>query len=537
MVVHADEPREGALRIALPLEGSPRRWLVPGVYYDGGGLPVRSEAWSFRADRISHPAAFGWSDRELACLATEEVSELGPAGVGFAGGELQLTFPGRDEPVSVDGSPSGGAAFRPLVRLAAGERRAVRFRLLLAAATPHGYDALLRVLYDALSSVHPLSAELPALDEVAALAAEGLLNWHFRPDQAVLAEAVPFVAGAKGGREEMHSAWLSGAPTAYALLPHAPDAANAVLDKVAAGLAPCGLPWGRWTPSEGWRSGWTPPGTLHSRTAAEAVLFLARAGRRGALHAALSWACGTQRHDGALPSLIDTCSGAGLAWEGAAGLTWAAVLAEAGELDAARRAGDYYSRFLEEGLLWGAPEDVHCGVSSEDGYAAVMAYVALYEATAEDRWLDLARCAAGWAFTFRFAYNLTWPQGSLLDRQGFRSRGADLASPQNQHLHAYGLIALPEMLKLWRATGDRHVLLRTRDNLACFLQSVARFDGDFGARRGMATERFYNTDCFGTKGDLLPLSHAWCLGLLLLACNEARRFADDLDLTAPSGAL
>lgn len=537
MALFAERSTEGALRVALPLEGKARRWLVPALYYDGKGLPVRSQAWSFRADRTSHPAVFGWSDRELACLATTEAGELGLAGIGFAGDELQLTFPGRDEPVSVDGTSRGGPAERPLVRLAAGEQRRVRFRLLLAPATRHGYDALLRLLYDVFTAENPLAGDLPPLDEVAALAAEGLLRWHYRPAEQVLAETVPFEPGGEGGRESMHAAWLSGAPTAYALLPHSPPTANAVLDKIAAGLAPCGLPWGQWTPGQGWRSGWTPAGSLHSRTAAEAVLFLGRGGRRDALDAALSWALGIQRRDGALPALVDATSGAGLAWDGAAGLSWTSVLAEAGALDAARRAGDYYSRFVEEELLSGAPEDVASGVSSEDGYAALMAYVHLHEATGEERWLELACRAADWTCTFRFAYNVAWPEGSMLGRRDFRSRGADLASPQNQHLHAYGLIALPEMLKLWQATGDRHYLQRTRDNLACFLQSVARHDGDFGARRGMATERFYNTNCFGAKGEVLSLSHAWCLGLLLHACNEARRFADDLDLTTLSGAF
>jgi hypothetical protein len=36
----------------------------------------------------------------------------------------------------------------------------------------------------------------------------------------------------------------------------------------------------------------------------------------------------------------------------------------------------------------------------------------------------------------------------------------------------------------------------------------------------MAAERYLQTDCFGAKGTLQPLSHAWSIGVLLHACEE-----------------
>jgi hypothetical protein len=39
--------------------------------------------------------------------------------------------------------------------------------------------------------------------------------------------------------------------------------------------------------------------------------------------------------------------------------------------------------------------------------------------------------------------------------------------------------------------------------------------------RGMAPERLYQTACFEPKGGIGALSHAWVLGLLLNACEEA----------------
>ncbi len=143
-----------------------------------------------------------------------------------------------------------------------------------------------------------------------------------------------------------------------------------------------------------------------------------------------------------------------------------------------------------------------------------MAYVALQD------W-ETARRAADWTLTFRYTYDVEFSPRTILGAHGFRTRGADQASPANQHLHAFGLICLPEMVALARALGDDYFLERTRENLACFRQFIAREDGDFNAWRGMASERYYQTDCFAAKGMLLTLSHAWSVGVLLLACEAA----------------
>ena len=77
------------------------------------------------------------------------------------------------------------------------------------------------------------------------------------------------------------------------------------------------------------------------------------------------------------------------------------------------------------------------------------------------------------------------------------------------------------MVQLARHTGDRYYLETTRRNFDCFRQFIARQDGDFDAYRGMASERYYQTDCFQAKGMLLTLSHAWSVGVLLLAAEAA----------------
>jgi hypothetical protein len=219
----------------------------------------------------------------------------------------------------------------------------------------------------------------------------------------------------------------------------------------------------------------------------------------------------TQREDGALPAAHHVETGDAVAWEGTAGMAWVPALVAAGEHDAARRAGAYYAGF---DAWYGAPEDVDLAPTSEDGYAALMAFVAL-----ED-WANAKR-AADWLLTFRYTYDVAFSDTTLLGKYGFRTRGADNASPANQHLHAFGLICLRELVELGRATGDDYYVQSARENLACFRQFIAREDGDFDAYRGMASERFYQTDCFQAKGMLLTLSHAWSVGVLLLGCEDA----------------
>jgi hypothetical protein len=62
------------------------------------------------------------------------------------------------------------------------------------------------------------------------------------------------------------------------------------------------------------------------------------------------------------------------------------------------------------------------------------------------------------------------------------------------------------------------------------LQFIAREDGDFNAYKGMVTERFYNTNCFQSKGMMLTLSHAWCIGVILYSAQESLAYSDSLNL-------
>jgi hypothetical protein len=505
------------LSLRLPPTDDPQ-WLVPGVFY-GENRPAKctrifprftqhvdvgrmeSNAWSFRADRCATPAVFARGGG----LITRELSPVGQTGVGFAYRDgtptIWLDFPYREEPLRYDGSETAQPPDVTTRRWSPGDAFRVDVR-----ETDGNWREQLRARDDVSQ------AAWVSVEEAAELAAYGLYSWHYKADPARLIETRSF-----DGREErdhMHVSWVSGAPYAYALRRHGERvgndeyvaAADAVLDHIEQGLAPAGIFWPQWTHDRGWTWGWHPDhDRAHSRTLADAALFLLRAGRDGAARSNIAAALRAQREDGALPAALNLQTGGAVDWEGTAGMSWIPALVAAGELDAARHAGEYYKRF---DTWYGAPEDVDLSPSSEDGYAAVMAFVAL-----ED-W-ETARRAADWTLTFRYSYDVDFAKGTTLGDYDFKSLGADQASPANQHLHNFGLICLPE----FAALGEPY---RTSvlQQLECFRQFIARYDGDFGARRGMAAERYLQTDCFGPKGTVQPLSHAWCLGVLLLACEE-----------------
>jgi hypothetical protein len=531
------EPVDAGIRVELELPASDDPdWLVPGLFY-GENRPasctrifprftpghtdvarMESAAWSFRADRCATPAVFARGGG----LLTSETSPLGQSGVGFAYRERRpavwLDFPYREEPLRYDGSETPAPADVRTHRWQPGETVRLEYSVV-------GAGDRARALRDAHNAAAGDDPGWVGVGEAAALAAWGLYRWHYRPDPPRLMETAAFdrdAFGTHGDRDNMHVSWVSGAPYAYALLRHGHRvgndqyvaAAEAVLDHIAGNLTPGGTYWSQWTAEHGWTSGWHPDRTrLHARTLADATLFMLRAGGRWAQSARsnVAVAVRTQRDDGALPAAHHVETGDAVAWEGTAGMAWVPALVAAGELDAARRAGAYYAGFS---AWYGAPEDVDLAPTSEDGYAALMAFVAL-----ED-WENAQR-AADWMLTFRYSYDVDFSAQTLLGAYGFRSRGADNASPANQHLHAFGLICLRELVELARACGDDYYRRAAVANLACFRQFIAREDGDFDAYRGMASERYYQTDCFQAKGMLLTLSHAWSIGVLLLGCEDA----------------
>lgn len=568
-----DAAADAAIRVSTELPSHDPYVLIPGAFYGenrpadnervfprfelGASSPADhaamvSDEWHVRADRCATPVVFAWPDPDApgVALSTDEVGELGGQSLGFAARDgrtlVSVTAPAHEYPITYYGDAAPRPATRSVHPFAPGEAVTLRLTVHALSADRHDYDRVLRGLHTEAAARWPAAPWMDH-DEAARIAAEGLRRWHFDPDPGVLLETVGFdreVSGRDGAsvdRQAMHVGWVSGIPWAYALLAHAARTGDAdagrvgaaVIDFCTAELSPSGTFWGVWYRDSGWTQSWTRHRRgLHARTLGEATDFLVRAlalrddpAWRAAARSNLDAIVARQRDDGNLGAIHHAETGEVLSWQGSAPLAWIPALLGAAEWDeryapAAVRAGTYYARFVEAEHLHGAPEDVDLAPTSEDGYVAVMAYMALFRFTRDERWLRLARRAAEWTFTFRYSYDVSFGPQTMLGRFGFRTRGGDQASSSNQHLHAYGLVCTAELFELSAATGDDWYRRRAEETLDCFRQLVPRADGDLNAYRGMITERYYQTDCFQPKGMMLTLSHAWSAGVLLLGCEQ-----------------
>lgn len=560
------EPVVASVVVTTGVPAADPWWLMPGLFYGenrpadcfrvfprfeaGADRPEEmvSDHWEFRADRAATPATFVWGDDGGVALIADETTAAGVTGLSLAYDDgvatVGVRFPFAEAPVTYYGSAEPRPAQAASYTWQPGERQVFTVGVAELSADRHDYATLLREDWALRVPGAPVEpwVDVPAAAEVAA---EGLHRWHYDPDPGVLLETVGFdreVSGQDGkrvDRQAMHVGWVSGIPWAYALLRHGRrvgnaayvEAAERVVDLICDNLAPCGTFWGTWYREHGWSQSWTPvEGGLHARTLGEATLFLGRAlalgsrpGWERAYRANLDAVVARQRADGNLGSVHDARTGEVRSWAGASGLVFVAALAEVGDdryLAAAERAGDYYARFVLDEMVYGAPEDVDLAPTSEDGYCALMAYLALWRRTGERRWLDLARRSADWLLTFRYSYNVDFPPRTPLAAYGFATRGSDQASPSNQHVHAYGLVCTDEMLELAEALGDPYYAERAEETLACFRQLLPVEDGQVNGYRGMITERYYQTECFQPKGMYLTLSHAWSAGVLLLGCEQ-----------------
>lgn len=356
------------------------------------------------------------------------------------------------------------------------------------------------------------------------------------------------------------------------------DVATRLLDRVCKeGVSPSGLFWAGYTPKRvetamgemdnpifgnresEWGSGWYPGGDrVHARTVSEASAELAGllldmhnseaftdplpTQWVKALKQTLETALTLQLEDGTFGQVYDGKSGEVVESMGCGGLPWLTAAGRARRLgildsdmeqrwaEACQRAAKGYQAYLDDAVLWGAPED-NDSPSSEDGLNALTAFAEWYRWTGEMPALDLAQRSADWMLTFRRTFNQRLPEQSLMGRYSLRSRGGELASSCNNHLHVYGAMATTDLLALSKWTGDP-VYASEAHAMWCFTaQYLSRCDGMFNGFRGAMAEQFYWTD-WGSwsgwptpayhhqKGNMAPLTAVWVLGVLLNAGGQ-----------------
>lgn len=159
----------------------------------------------------------------------------------------------------------------------------------------------------------------------------------------------------------------------------------------------------------------------------------------------------------------------------------------------------FYHNFSAHGIACGGPGDALQNPDSESAYALVESYVAVWEATRDDKWLVRAGEATRQLASWVVSYDFEFPPDSTFGRADIRSTGAVYANTQNKHAApgfctASGLA----LLKLFRATGDRFAVDLLADiarGLPQYLPSPQHPLGD--AEIGHICERVNLTDWEG----------------------------------------
>lgn len=198
---------------------------------------------------------------------------------------------------------------------------------------------------------------------------------------------------------------------------------------------------------------------------------------------------------------------------------------------AAVKAGDYYARrhLTMAEPYWGGTLDANCE-DKEGAWAAFQAFLALYELTQEQKYLDWAGHAMDVTLSYTVLWDIDLPPGRLRDH-GLKTRGWTIVSAQNQHLDVFGVVFTPE---IWRMGG-----YLKRDDLKRLAAVMYRSCGQMIDPWGSTGEQIQHTN-FGQHGDMSNVFRLrggysenwtvfWITAHFLIAASEFERMGVDLD--------
>ncbi len=548
-----------------------------------------SSFWEFHVWRMTQPLVAMHDGSAWWILEVSPQTEGLCASVGFEfendRAVLLASLPASERPYR----NAGHDYTMPVIGLSTSDRLRNIVWSVRALRLEGGCRSILDFLQTNYHSQGDLAFELPEADYAKATR-NALMNWHYHPKDRYFRYTVAFdrvgqqiaeAMGASLDRHEMALGWVSGWVVFEALIEYAAKRDDAQVLRAVEGvwknltdsglISPSGYWWTRFAPSRGRMPGifdsksadgfdgnWmSDPNHLHMRTLGDAVWRAARSLRRHGKTLSFSSALQDQlvaqagqaaelaRGGWPLPLSVDARTGEPAGLRGTAAMIWISVWAELSAMgqwsDTALIAQglDHYRADVESGQLFGAPEDVGQCVTSEDIYVAVNAYLDGYRVTRRPEDLETAVQAARWLYIWRKSFNHSLDPRTIVGVYRLKSRGGDLASFKNNHVHHYGLDVDESLLELATLTGDRRWSDLADDHWKFAAQLTPMVDGHFNAYEGMVTEQFYFIDwsalgnsvrlCeederrsnydvgphYRNHGNLAGFSHAWCTAFVL----------------------
>jgi hypothetical protein len=140
---------------------------------------------------------------------------------------------------------------------------------------------------------------------------------------------------------------------------------------------------------------------------------------------------------------------------------------------------------------WGGTLDARCE-DKEGAYAALQGFLAVYELTNDQKYLDWAAHAADVVLSYVVMWDIDLPAGRLRGL-GLKTRGWTVVSPQNQHLDVFGALIAADIYRLGR--------LQQRWQLRRIAELMYRSAGQMIDPYGSQGEQLQQTN-FAQRGDL-----------------------------------
>ena len=189
--------------------------------------------------------------------------------------------------------------------------------------------------------------------------------------------------------------------------------------------------------------------------------------------------------------------------------------------EAARK---YHRDYVLKGYTTGGPGEALSCPDAESAFALLEAYMALYEVTNSQEWLDCAQELLPICASWVVSYDFELPKESALGKAGAKTTGSVVASVQNKH-SAPGICTWSgdSLLKLYRATGNPVALDLLTDIAHGITQYISREDRPLARMKaGGICERVNISDWEGknTVGGNLFHTCSWSETAVLLTTTQ-----------------
>lgn len=197
---------------------------------------------------------------------------------------------------------------------------------------------------------------------------------------------------------------------------------------------------------------------------------------------------------------------------------------ESAYLKMAEKALDFYvERDLNNFLCTAGALDTTC-IDKETSIPLIISSVELYTITGENIYLEYARKASYYFMSWMYHYNVVYSSDSDFEQFGFSTLGGTSVSVQHHHIDAYGVMAVPSLLGLYKITEDELWKQRAKALYDNSTQCIS--DGKKPIRGkvrpfGSQNEGFLHCNWDMKRGSLNDWLVAWPSSFRLYAISES----------------